>query len=276
MQHLIRQAANWAFLTLLFATFSYGAWAQQAPKQPPVKVYRLYDNFDQKLIDPAKWSSQYQCDPGSLECVREIVDGHLHLRVRAYGAVDTNVGRQFGVSELFLSAGSSASDIVTEVFIRGTDAQGCITNAGEGAHGQALMFGAFFNGGGGTPADDVQAYLQLDRYSTDMPGVILVGGFWSCQGQYFGNVQVGQVNVGERAIIELVWDRPNHRFIVRLIRPTMNNAITEQSMPYSVPDSTPAAAPFKALSARAFSPNCAGTRTFADMDILFDNVTVAQ
>src|SRR5215831_11035649 len=110
MQQLTMQTLWCAFLAMLIATFSCGAWAQQAPKQPPVKVYRLYDNFDQKLIDPAKWSSQYQCDPGSLECVREIVDGHLHLRVRAYGAVDTNVGRQFGVSELFLSAGSSASD----------------------------------------------------------------------------------------------------------------------------------------------------------------------
>ena len=269
------QKTKWRlFVLALSMTLSSFTWAQQPAQKSHPTVYTVYDNFVGKFINPSKWNSQYQCDPGSAECVREIVNGRLRLRIRAYGATSTSVGNQFGVSELYLTA-SGATDIATAAVIGSTSAQGCLTNSGEGAHGQALLFGAFFNGGGGTAADDVQAFLQLDRYSTDTPGVVPVGGFLFYQGQFFGNVQVGQVNVGERVIVELVWDRPNHRFIARLIRPSFNT-IAEQSMPYTIPDTVPAVAPFKALSARAFAPNCGGTQTFADMELFVDNVSIGQ
>ena len=94
----------------------------------------------------------------------------------------------------------------TQVPVQRADSQSCPANTGGGAHSQALLFGAFFNGGGGTSADDVQAYLQLDRYSSDHPGIVQVGSFLYYQGRFFGNIGLGLVNVGERALVELLWD----------------------------------------------------------------------
>jgi len=40
--------------------------------------------------------------------------------------------------------------------------------------------------------NDVTANLQLDRYSSDSPGVVLVGGFLKYQGQFFDHADLGQ------------------------------------------------------------------------------------
>jgi hypothetical protein len=232
---------------------------------------RLYDDFNQKLINPAKWYTQWQCgSPSIMECEREIQDNQLRLRVHGYGTPDTNNGNQFGVSEVYLTA-SGVSDVQTQVVVRTSTADTCTTNTGGGAHAQALLSGAFFNGGGGTANDDVQAFLQFDRYSTEPAGSVEVGGFLSYQGQFFGNVDLGAVNVGERVVVELAWDQPNHQFVISLFRPTYGTH-AQQSMPYAVSDTTPAVAPFKNLSARVFPANCFGARPSADLEVLFDNV----
>jgi len=232
---------------------------------------KLYDSFDQRLINPAKWYAQWQCgSPNVMECEREIQDGQLHLRVRGYGSTSRSDGNQFGTTGLFLTS-SSVTDIAAQAVVQETTAQGCPAMTGAGTHGQALVAGSFFNGGGGTPDDDVQAFLQFDRYSTDAPGTVLVGGFLKYQGQFFGNVTIGTVNVGERVFVELKWDKSNHRFVERLFR-SSTNTWSEQSLPYTIPDAVPAIAPYKQLSANVFADNCVGTQTFADMGINFNNV----
>jgi hypothetical protein len=232
---------------------------------------RLYDSFDQRLINPAKWYTQWQCgSPSVMECEREIQDGQLHLRVRAYGSTTSSDGSQFGTSGIFLTS-SSVTDIAAQAVVQETNAQGCPAMTGAGTHGQALLAGSFFNGGGGTANDDVQAFLQFDRYSTDAAGAVLVGGFLKYQGQFFGDVAIGTVNLGERVLVELKWDRPNHRFVERLFR-SSTNTWSEQLLPYTIPDSVPAAAPYKQLSANVYADNCIGTQTFADMGINFNNV----
>lgn len=231
----------------------------------------LYDDFNQKFINPAKWSTQWQCgSPSILECEREIQNDQLRLRVRGYGAPNTNDGNQFGVSEVYLTS-VSVRDIQAQVVVRKSTADSCATNTGGGAHAQALLSGAFFNGGGGTANDDVQAFLQFDRYSTDPWGVVEVGGFLSYQGQFFGNVDLGPVNIGERVVVRLTWDQADHQFVLSLYRPTYGTQ-AHQSMPYGVPDTAPAVAPFKVLSARVFPANCSGARPPADLEVLFDNI----
>lgn len=204
-----------------------------------------------------------------MECARNIQDDQLHLLVRAYGTPDSNQGNQFGVSELYLTS-AQVTDISTQATIQRTSALGCPSNSA-GAHGQALLFGPFYKGGGGTVADDVRGYFQFDRYSTDALGGVEVGGYLSYQGQFFGNIDLGPVNVGERVSVELKWDQPNHRFIARLTRPTFNS-FAKQYMPYSISDTLPAVAPFKAISARAFPVNCVGTRSSAEMSVSFGHV----
>jgi hypothetical protein len=231
----------------------------------------LYDDFSQQFINPAKWSTQWQCgSPSILECEREIQSNQLRLRVRGYGTPDTNNGNQFGVSGVYLTS-AQVSDIQAQVVVRTSTADTCVTNTDGAAHAQVLLTGAFFNGGGGTPDDDVQAFLQLDRYSTESPGVVEAGGFLRYQGQFFGNVDLGPVNVGERVIVEISWDQRHHQFVISLTRPEYGMH-AEQIMPYVISDTNAAVAPFKSLSANIFPANCMGSRPSADLEVLFDNV----
>lgn len=242
-------------------------WGQTSPQ---ISGLSLYDTFDQQFINPLKWFSQWQCgSPSVMECDRDIYNGRLRFRVRSYGTNSDNEGRQDGISQLYLTA-AAATDISADVIVQSTTARACAANAND-AFGQALLFGNFFNGGGGTFTDDVTAFLQLGRSYSSPVGEVYVGGFLEYQNQFFDNVDLGVIRVGELVRIELKWDQPNHRFIIRLFRPSRGTA-SEQYMPYTVSDVTPAVFPYKALSGRSFSPNCTTGVTFADMSVLFDNV----
>jgi hypothetical protein len=98
-----------------------------------------------------------------------------------------------------------------------------------------------------------------------------VSAYLASGSQTLDSLFLGQVNLGERVTLNLVWDQPNHRFITRLFRPA-SNTLVERYMPYTVSDAMPPASPQRALSARAQPVNCLGRRTVADMDVLFDNV----
>jgi hypothetical protein len=138
-------------LLLLILGFSNAAVAQLVQ----------YDTFQNNFIDPSKWIAQWQCGGTVMECVREIQDDQLRLRVRGYGGTDSNVGTQFGSSGLTLTK-SSVTQISADLTVRKSSAQGCSTNpgfGGGGGHAQGLLYGTFFNGGGGTPDDDVTAFL---------------------------------------------------------------------------------------------------------------------
>ena len=235
---------------------------------------RLYDDFDGPFINPSKWSPQWQCGGTVMECVREIREDQLRLRVRAYGATNTNDGTQFGGSGLSL-VNNSVTDIAADLTVSRSTAQSCSTNPGfgGGGHAHVLLFGSFFNGGAGTSDDDVEAYLQLDRYATDSPGMVDVGGFMFHQGQFFGNVDLGLVKVGERVRVELVWDQPNHRFVVRLFRP-LYGTTAEQFMPYTVSDTTAAVSPFRNIDAFVYPANCVGAQKSAELEVRFGDVLV--
>jgi hypothetical protein len=234
---------------------------------------RLYDRFNGPTIDPTRWYAQYGCStPTTMECVRQIENGALHLRARAYGDRSTNTGAEYGNSELYL-ADSAATDIAAKVTMLRADSQGCVTSPGGGTHGHALLFGTFFNGGGGTTNDDVHAFLVFDRYSTDPADLVQVSAFLQYQGTFFGFVVLGNVNVGEQVRAELKWDQPNHQFVARLKRPSDDTNV-QVTLPYSISDSTPAVAPSKALGARSFPENCTGTQTFVDTEAAFDRVMV--
>ena len=231
---------------------------------------RLYDSFDGRFLDPSKWLAQWQCGGTVMECVREISDDQLRLRVRAYGASDSDQGTQFAGSGVSL-ASASATDIAVDVVVRRSAPQACATNPGFSGHAQFLVFGSFFNGGGNTPDDDVQAYIQLDRYPFYPAGTVAAGGFLKYQGQFFDNVELGPVNIGEQVRIEMLWDRPNHRFVVRLFRPA-TGAFAEQYMPYSVPDALPAVAPFKNINAFVYPANCVGAHVSSELEALVKDV----
>jgi hypothetical protein len=52
---------------------------------------------------------------------------------------------------------------------------------------------------------------------------------------------------------------------------------TQMSLPYTMPDTTPPAAPDKLIGVRTFPPNCVGTQmTFSDLDATFDRVWIGN
>lgn len=255
---------------LLFCTLGTVALVPAVAQNGSNAGLRVYDSFDTAFLDPSKWLAQWQCGGTVMECVREISDERLRLRVRGYGASDSNQGTQFGSSGLSL-ASASATDIAVDVVVQRSVPQPCSTNPGYSGHAQFLVSGSFFNGGGNTPDDDVQAYLQLDRYPFYPAGTVFAGGFLKYQGQFFDNVELGSVSIGERARLELLWDRPNHRFIVRLFRPA-SGTFAEQSMPYSVSDALPAVAPFKNIDANVYPANCVGSHLSSELEVFVNDV----
>src|SRR3974377_1965420 len=85
---------------------------------------KLEDNFDGRIINPSKWSPVSECIGQVMECVREVKDDHLRLRVRDYGATDTNDGSQQGISQLGL-ASNSVTDIAADLTVSYSAAQAC-------------------------------------------------------------------------------------------------------------------------------------------------------
>jgi len=276
MQYLAQQIKWCSLAVMLSMTFPYATWAQQLAPKPAHKLYKVYDAFDGKLIDPSKWRSNdpRPCGSGSaLECVREIEGGRLHMRVRNYGATDTDDGVQNANLGVLLTAPLGVVDLATEVVVREASAQGCPNN-GESPRAQVGLFGSWFNLGQGTFADDFIAHLFIETSSD--PDVLAVVGHIGIPFGPMLDFQVGEVRVGQRVILQLAWDQPNHRFIARLIGPG-HKPVAEQYMPYSVPDDTmPPAARAKGPFLFTYVPNCNGSRPFIEMDTLFDNVTVGQ
>ncbi len=75
-----------ALCFVLLVSLSHMVHAQQ-----PSSNLVLYDSFDEKFLDPAKWSPYGACFTWSvLECVREIQEDRLRLAVRNYGATTSN------------------------------------------------------------------------------------------------------------------------------------------------------------------------------------------
>lgn len=256
------------FVILLQPALDKRAAAQASQGYSQLK---LYDNFSHPFIDPTRWYTQWECSMiTTMECRREIVNGHLGLRVRSYGDRNTNIGNEYGNSEIWLSK-STVTDFAAQVTVVRSTSAGCTTSPGVGTHTQSSIAGAFFNGGGGTSSDDVWAFLQLERFSTDAPDVLHVSSYLNYQGTFFGNVYLGDIKLGEPVVAELKWDKANSQFVARVFRPLYGQTM-QATMPYTMSDSTPAVAPQKGLLSRSFPENCVGNQTYADTETWFDQV----
>lgn len=265
----------WRVLTLSFVFFAYLSHMVYA--QQPSAGLVLYDNFNQKFLDPTKWSTFGACFTFSfLECVREIQDGHLRLAVRNYGATNSNDGNQYGPSELHFINPAPIRTIAAQLVVRRTSGQSCPANLGVSSGAHALLQGSFFNSGSGNPADDVQGLLIFNHLPTDTEGVLNVAAFMHWQGQFFGFVSLGTVNVGQKVIAKLAWDQPHAQFVASWTD-AETGRVVQAFLPYTMPDTAPAAAPDKLMGVRTFAPNCVGTQMLvADMEATFDHVMIGN
>jgi hypothetical protein len=254
---------------LVLVCLSGAMYGQSSP--PLVR----YDNFNQRFLNPNKWATSSPCFTWTvLDCVREIQNGQLRLAVRGYGASDSNQGGQYGESELHFLRPATIKSVATQMVVKRVSASVCSDNPSQ-TGGHAIVMGTFFNSGTGDPIDDVQALLLFDNSPPNDPaGVVIAGGILHWQGQFFGGVQLGTVNFGQKINVQLTWDRANHQFVAGWTD-IATGVVTQRTMPYDMPDSFPASAPDKLIGVRVFTPNCPSTHAFSDLEATFDNVMVA-
>ena len=104
----------------------------------------------------------------------------------------------------------------------------------------------------------------------------MVGAFLQWHGQFLGGVGLGTVNVGQAITAQLSWDRKGHRFIASWTD-AATGTTTQATIPYTMSDTTLAAAPDKLLGVRAFTPNCIGPQMLVvDLESTFDNVMIVK
>lgn len=260
-----------ALCFVLLVSLSYMLHAQQPPSN-----LALYDNFDERFLNPSRWSLSGACASRSvLECVREIQDDKLRLAVRSYGATDSNQGNGFASSELHFPNPIPIKTIAAALTVRQASGTGCPANtANSGGH--AILQGSFFNSGTGNPNDDVQALLFFNHLATDPQGGLFGVALLHWQGQFFGGVGLGALSVGQKIVAQLSWDQPHSQFVASWTD-VLTGKMTQVFLPYTTPDTTPPAAPDKLIGVRTFPPNCVGTQmTFADLDATFDTVWIGN
>ena len=237
-----------------------------------------YDDFRQGWINPDKWSALPMCTSGALDCVREARQGALRLALVGLGGRDSNTGTRYNSTGLAMLNPEGVTAIQANFVVNSHTEQACPANA-DPAHPQFLLHGSFFNTGSGLPADDVQAFVQVERLA-DEAGTpaksVRVGGFMYGAGRFFNNIELGTVEIGERASIQLRWQPDQHLFTLHLRRARTAPSSAEGQMRYTLPDGFPAATPFRHVSLNAFSPNCVESAAFSAMDVSVESIRIAR
>ncbi len=247
--------------------------------QSPTNGLILYDSFGERFLNPTKWSLYEVCfNFSALECVREIQDGRARLAARNYGQTTSNEGVLYEPAELHFTNPLAIKSIAAEFVVQRTSSQGCPANTTSlpNAHAHTLVAGNFFNSGSGIPTDDLQGFLVFDHLFSDPENLITVSAFLNWQGQFFESIDMGTTLVGKQVIAELSWDQPHSQLIARWTD-VETGKVTKVLVPYTMPDTTPAAAPDKLIGVRTFTPNCIGPQMLvSDMESSFEKVWVGR
>jgi hypothetical protein len=260
---------NVVFGFLLFTVMSCAA-----QNTASTQGLRLYDDFNHRFLDPSKWSTMNACftfNGLEQECVREIQYGQLRLAHRNYGNRDADTGFQFGAANVFFAHPSRIKSITAEMTVVQTAESPCLANPEFGA--QAQIDATFFNTGSGNPNDDVAGHLAFGHNSSTTAGQTFVFGQISQGNNYFSYTPLGNVPFGTPVTATLMWDQPNHQFLVSWTN-LVTNVTTAATMPYSLADTKPATNPSKDLSVNTFPANCTAKPAWAFMEATFDNVYI--
>lgn len=263
-------------LQLLVFVLVLGTWGFAEALEP----LKLYDNFDQALINPDQWrGDQFQTGGYYQELVRKITPEEHNLRLlnRSYGNTFSNSGNTLNLFRLAFTTPSTITAIRSRVQVRNVESTGCPDLTPTRATAQILGF--FFNSGPGDVIAGVAVRRRSD--STDPPGVLEIFYFVNqcldpacIQEESIGNGVLGTVNTGEWVRLLVQWDNtsmPQHRFIFQ------RDSETPKFISYSVSDSAPSGVQLKTLGADNFVASCTGFgKPVGMVDALFDNVFVNQ
>jgi hypothetical protein len=233
----------------------------------------LYEDFNQKWLNPAKWQPMYpNCWGNVLECVREVRDGKLRLLVRNFGDTKSDSDIQFSESEVYFVDPNAVTSITADMNVR-FHGIGCATNDTDRTHTQVQLGGWFFNMGTGSPEDDMVVWLII--WIDTIDPIIRASVYWGrpWPGPAI-NVPLADYPIGTQLTGMLKWDRVNHRFIGRTKVKGHEGPGEQVVIQYSEPDVMPPATPLKALQASQHTLNCTSAKTNGQVEATFDNVIV--
>jgi hypothetical protein len=245
----------------------------------------LYDNFNGRWIDPAKWDDWTQ-SPGMFEAVRELSppyhgeDNNRRLRnrrlrifQRAYSETVNDYDASYGWLGLQVPFNAIAMSIVDTSFtvsVNSVTLSGCQSNPDSHSVAWAGFVGRYFNYSGFSDAQDVEAGIDLYRDMTDAGTQLSVRVHVSSGDGFVNNYQIiGYVSLGQTAKLRVRWDRPNQQFLFQL------NTHPVVSLKYDASDIFLPVNTLKAFWLGRGTPNCTTTPLgMAMMDAYFDNVYI--
>lgn len=275
-------------LQLLVFVLLLGTWGFAEALEP----LKLYDNFEQALINPDKWvGNQFQTGGSSLELVRKTTldEHHLRLLNRSFGE-SYNGFNTLNLFRLAFTHPDTITAIRSRVQVRNVESKGCPTDLNSTPTlATAQIFGFFFNTTGTVPGNgtnDVIAGVSPQRRSdsTDPPDVLEIFYFVShcldpncVVSPYLGSGVLGTVKTGEWVRLLVQWDKDQHQFIFqRDSEPPRVVRYQEGGLSFS--DAAAPGIQLKTIGADNFVANCAGDphgpRPVGMVDALFDNVFV--
>lgn len=244
------------------------------PGAHALEAFKTYDTFSTPLLNPDRWADG--------ERARLVKGGALNLVQRTWPLVNADSGA-FSINfNENLSDPAAVTALRAKVTVNALEVSACSANPSIG-QSRARIIGSFFNIGSPVPGSqvgDVIAQVRLTRLSNsaDALGVLRVQGIVSICTTADCNstttvgsmVDLGTVNVGTAATVQLQWDRPNKRF-----KFSRDAAAFSGNVAYAQTDASPPSVPFKQLSTRLDLPSCQSVpRTSGMVDASFDLISV--
>jgi hypothetical protein len=242
----------------------------------------LYDDFNKKPINPAKWTgSEGSAGPlaPNTETARRIAAKQLEIDLTTWGRTDSNTGNAGNQSSrLAVTNPGPVTTIQADVTVKSATAVGCAANM-TSTRARAQVLGGFFNDGSSTgPGDrtgDILAGTQSHRDT--ISGDQIVAFITRCTNascSIFTNPAsvtfTASWVVGVANTMRTQWDKINKQFIY-----TLNPGASQEQhiLGYGFSDSNGPVLDFKQLAANNSAASCTtAPRTMATMKALFDNV----
>jgi hypothetical protein len=243
----------------------------------------LYDDFNVKPINPAKWSGA-EFNFGALapdtETDRKIAKGKLYITLTTWGKTDSDTGNNGEASSrLAVTNPTPITTFQVDVTVKSAKVVGCAANP-TFSRARAQINGTYFNDGTslgpGDRTGDIVANFQLHRDS--ISGDQIQANVNRCTNA--GCSPFTQVTViftgtwvqGVASTLNIQWDKPNKRFIFTL---NPGGSQEQRILTYTFSDTDPAVAPTRRLASDNSAASCqSGPRGSAIMKALFDNVMV--
>jgi hypothetical protein len=270
-------------LSVLLTSLVSTAWAQQPravikPDPPVVNPLVLYDDFNGRWIDPAKW-----VDWSDLRSVRHAVidlspsyqgegnNRRLRIFQRANSITSGDSDVRWGWLGLQVPNPGLITEFSFDITVTTAASTPCQSNPNIGG-AWAGFVGRFFNYNGQQNGDqgDVEAGITLRRDGPDSTAPLRVDIDYQAEDGSAGEGQaLGFVSLGQTAKFRVKWDHENHQFIFQM------NKNPEVFMVYDIPDATPPTIPIKAFWVGRVVPDCSTTPPASvTVDTYFDNVYV--